>query len=67
MHTGIDYNEDPSGLQMTSFIYGILTYILLAFCVIFIIKEVNWDKIFSKGFTINLNGWKNKNNKRQLY
>lgn len=43
-------------------IIGFCTYVILGLFLIFIIKDIDWDKIFSKGFTIDLNRWKNKNN-----
>ncbi len=53
------------GLSFINFfcpLLAIITYMVGILLLGYLIKEIDWDDIFDKGFTIDLNRWKNKNN-----
>lgn len=61
-HTTVVNMEEMTIFYACSIILMVLTYIIGLIIFIILIREVDWNKIFNKGFTIDLNRWKDKNN-----
>ena len=54
--------KDFSFISLFCLLLAIITYVVGILLIAFLIKKIDWDDIFDKGFTIDLNRWKNKNN-----
>lgn len=61
-HTNTFFSQGFSFINFFCTLLATITYIVEICLIGYLIEEIDWDDIFNKGFTIDLNRWKNKNN-----